>query len=471
MEKENYHAIKDTPYHGRATELKEADFTRNHDKPQPYSRDLKTEECFRCGKKGHMQKDCLVKKDQTKCGIQPTSKKHFPDWTKNVKINGQSMRALLDTGCTKSLVHPKCVQKKDYLGYQIPYQTVSNKRAYFPAASINLELEGKKLRIAVGVSEHLAEDMLMGRDIPHFRQYLKKALGMELGCDETSTPHTTTTTETSMAVTRAQQQRKDELKEKEHLQQEQDGAVITTFDLVGDGCEAEGSENKPIEDKEPVVNPTPVSDDLDNNISKGSTPEELGKAQRYHPTLKIIREKVGKPNSPYFWENGLLMREPYNTLDKKLIVLPQSDRTKALRMAHHGPIARHFARDQTLQDIRVRLDWPGIVKDVNELCASCPICQKSGPAILSKAPIQPLPIIKDPLSRVAMYVLDPLPRTKAGNKYVLVLMDYTSKWPEAYALRNVTTETVVKCLIDMTARVGIPEEVLTDNGSNLCPRP
>ena len=67
---------------------------------------------------------------------------------------------------------------------------------------------------------------------------------------------------------------------------------------------------------------------------------------------------------------------------------------------------------------------------------------------------------------MAIDVFDPLPRTKAGNKYVLVLMDYTSKWPEAYALKNVTTETGVKCLIDMTVRVGIPEEVLTDNGSN-----
>ena len=65
-----------------------------------------------------------------------------------------------------------------------------------------------------------------------------------------------------------------------------------------------------------------------------------------------------------------------------------------------------------------------------------------------------------------MDVFGPLTRTKARNKYVLVLMDYTSKWLEAYALRNVTTETVVKCLIDMTTRVGIPEEVLTDNDSN-----
>ena len=125
---------------------------------------------------------------------------------------------------------------------------------------------------------------------------------------------------------------------------------------------------------------------------------------------------------------------------------------KALRLAHHGPIAGHFGRHRTLQAIQVRLDWPGIVKDVNELSASCPICQKNGPAILSKAPLQLLPIIKDPFSRVAMNVFGPLTRTKVGNKYVLVLMDYTSKWPEAYTRRNMTTKTVVKCLIDMTPK-------------------
>ena len=79
-----------------------------------------------------------------------------------------------------------------------------------------------------------------------------------------------------MAVIRAQQQMKDELEEKEHLQQEQDRAIIMAFDPVGDGSEAEGSETKPVEDEEPVVNPTPASDDLDNNISKVITPEVLG---------------------------------------------------------------------------------------------------------------------------------------------------------------------------------------------------
>ena len=82
LEKENYRASKDTLYRGPATELKKADFTRNHDKPQPYSRDLKTVECFSCGEKGYMQKDCRVKVEQAKCGVQIT-KKDFP--------NGQRM--------------------------------------------------------------------------------------------------------------------------------------------------------------------------------------------------------------------------------------------------------------------------------------------------------------------------------------------------------------------------------------------
>ena len=45
-------------------------------------------------------------------------------------------------------------------------------------------------------------------------------------------------------------------------------------------------------------------------------------------------------------------------------------------------------------------------------------------------------------------------------------MDYATKWPEAYALKNCTADTVVNCLIDLCARVGIPQELLKDNGTN-----
>ena len=108
----------------------------------------------------------------------------LPEWTKTVKINGKEMNALLDTGCTKTLVQPRCIHESDYLGWNIPYNTASEKRTHFPAASVTLEVEGKITTMSVGVSEHISEDMLMGRDIPHFRKYLRKVLDVEPEVEE-----------------------------------------------------------------------------------------------------------------------------------------------------------------------------------------------------------------------------------------------------------------------------------------------
>ena len=53
------------------------------------------------------------------------------------------------------------------------------------------------------------------------------------------------------------------------------------------------------------------------------------------------------------------------------------------------------------------MDWPGVVRDVNRMCAACPICQKAKPASTTKAPLQPLAVIKEPLARLAMDIVGP----------------------------------------------------------------
>ena len=45
-------------------------------------------------------------------------------------------------------------------------------------------------------------------------------------------------------------------------------------------------------------------------------------------------------------------------------------------------------------------------------------------------------------------------------------MDYNTKWLEAFALKNATAETIADGLVDLSSRVGLPEELLTDNGTN-----
>ena len=54
-----------------------------------------------------------------------------------------------------------------------------------------------------------------------------------------------------------------------------------------------------------------------------------------------------------------------------------------------------------------------------------------------QSPLHSLPILKNPFQRLAMDILGPLKKTRTWKKYILVAMDYTTKWPEAFALKQV----------------------------------
>ena len=65
-----------------------------------------------------------------------------------------------------------------------------------------------------------------------------------------------------------------------------------------------------------------------------------------------------------------------------------------------------------------------------------------------------------------MDIIGPLPRSYSGNKYTLVVCDDATRYPEAMAIPFVEAERIAEELIKLFARVGILEEILTDQGSN-----
>lgn len=55
--------------------------------------------------------------------------------------------------------------------------------------------------------------------------------------------------------------------------------------------------------------------------------------------------------------------------------------------------------------------------------------------------------------------------TERKNRSTLTIVDYVTRYPEAIALPSIETERVAEALVDMHSRLRVPEEMLTDRGS------
>ncbi|KAL7834718.1 hypothetical protein SRHO_G00289650 [Serrasalmus rhombeus] len=69
-----------------------------------------------------------------------------------------------------------------------------------------------------------------------------------------------------------------------------------------------------------------------------------------------------------------------------------------------------------------------------------------------------------------MDVVGPLPQSQQGNRYILVICDYATRYPEAFPLRKVKAHQVVNALIQLISWVGIPREIITDQSTNFTSR-
>ena len=120
--------------------------------------------------------------------------------------------------------------------------------------------------------------------------------------------------------------------------------------------------------------------------------------------------------------------------------------------------------DKTLGRIRERFYWPFMADDVRDWCAACPTCAERKPLNKRKQPMGTVQV-RDRLDRVAMDILDITTVSTSGNRYVLVISDYFTKWTEAYAIPNHTAATVAqKFVTEFVCRWGMPISIHTDQG-------
>ena len=74
-----------------------------------------------------------------------------------------------------------------------------------------------------------------------------------------------------------------------------------------------------------------------------------------------------------------------------------------------------------------------------------------------------MPLIEQPFQRIAMDIVGLLPCTQRGNRFILSICDYATRYPEAIALPNVEASRVAKELVNLFSHMGVP---VTDQGTN-----
>ena len=107
--------------------------------------------------------------------------------------------------------------------------------------------------------------------------------------------------------------------------------------------------------------------------------------------------------------------------------------------SRESPLAGHFGHRKTDLRLREHFFGPSVTEDVRNFCRSCDVCQKMGSKVrVSKVPLEPMPIVTEPFSRVAVDLVGPiLPRSAQGNRYILTLIDFTTGFPEAVPLKDI----------------------------------
>jgi len=87
---------------------------------------------------------------------------------------------------------------------------------------------------------------------------------------------------------------------------------------------------------------------------------------------------------------------------------------------------------------------------------TCQLSGKLNQKALS-APLQPILAVGEPFEQLIFDCVGPLPSSKSGCKYLLIIMCQSTQYPAVYALQSITTKAVVEALSQLFSVFGIPK--------------
>ncbi|GJV19641.1 reverse transcriptase domain-containing protein [Tanacetum coccineum] len=178
------------------------------------------------------------------------------------------------------------------------------------------------------------------------------------------------------------------------------------------------------------------------------------------------KNKFFKDVKHYFWDDPFLFKTCADQIIRRCV--DGKEAFEILEACHSGPTGGHYGANFTAKKIfDAGFFWPTIYKDAYEFVKSCDACQRQGK--ISQRDEMPQNAIQvcEIFDLWGIDFMGPFPSSR-GNKYILVAVDYLSKWVEAKALPTNDARVVVKFLKSLFSRFGAPRAIISDRGTHFC---
>ncbi|GJR00824.1 reverse transcriptase domain-containing protein [Tanacetum coccineum] len=178
------------------------------------------------------------------------------------------------------------------------------------------------------------------------------------------------------------------------------------------------------------------------------------------------KKKFFKDVKYYFWDDPNLFKICADQLIRRCV--HGQEAVDIHTACHNGPTGGHHGANYTAKKVfDSGFYWPTIYRDAHDLVTRCDACQRQGKISQKDKMPQNAIQVCEIFDVWGIDFMRPFPSSR-GNKYILVAVDYLSKWVEAKLLPTNDARVVVKFLKSLFSRFGTPRAIISDRGTHFC---
>ncbi|XP_031116495.1 uncharacterized protein LOC116020153 [Ipomoea triloba] len=200
--------------------------------------------------------------------------------------------------------------------------------------------------------------------------------------------------------------------------------------------------------------------DIVNFLVTRTLPANLSKSQK---------DKIKSDAKYYVWDDPYLWKHCSDQIIRRCV--SQEEIPSILNFCHSYACGGHFGPKRTARKVlECGLFWPSLFRDCYMFCKTCEQCQKTGNlGYRDQMPLTPI-LVCEIFDVWGIDFMGPFP-SSYHNIYIILAVDYVSKWVEAKATRTDSAKVVVEFVkSNIFARFGMPRAIISDRGTHFCNR-